>query len=269
MPDLKVGPLFDVSGKIAVITGGGSGLGKMMAASLVQNGCRVYIASRKFDELQRVAKQLNEAAPKSPFEPGTFCIPIQADVGSKAGCDALANEIKQKEEKLDILINNSGLTWGDKLDDFPEQRGWDKVFDLNVKSQFYLTVALLPLLEKDKSNTHHASVINVASVAAYTPAASGLLSGPGNGTYSYQPSKAASVHLTRMLAHELAERRMTAWSLGQGKDALEGVQPTGRLGTPEDLAGAVLFLTSRAGSHITGAALPIDGGQMLQFIPKL
>lgn len=254
-----------------------------MAAALIQNGCRVYIASRKFDELQRVAKQLNETAPKSPFEPGTFCIPIQADVGSKAGCDALANEIKQKEEKLDILINNSGLTWGGKLDDFPEQKGWDKVFDLNVKSQFYLTVALLPLLEKDKSNTHHASVINVASVAAYAPAASGPLSEPGNGTYSYQPSKAASVHLTRMLAHELADRyvlvnalcpgvfpsRMTAWSLGQGKDLLEGVQPTGRLGTPEDIAGAVLFLTSRAGSHITGAALPIDGGQMLQFVPKL
>ncbi|KAI3627196.1 hypothetical protein CBS14141_001197 [Malassezia furfur] len=276
MPDLKVGPLFDASGKIAVVTG-------VMAAALVQNGCRVYIASRKFDELQRVAKQLNETAPKGPFEQGTFCIPIQADVGSKAGCDSLANEIKQKEEKLDILINNSGLTWGGKLDDFPEQKGWDKVFDLNVKSQFYLTVALLPLLEKDKSNTHHASVINVASVAAYAPAASGPLSEPGNGTYSYQPSKAASVHLTRMLAHELADRyvlvnalcpgvfpsRMTAWSLGQGKDLLEGVQPTGRLGTPEDIAGAVLFLTSRAGSHITGAALPIDGGQMLQFVPKL
>ncbi|WFD41900.1 hypothetical protein MPSI1_000537 [Malassezia psittaci] len=283
MPDLKLGPLFSASGKVAVVTGGGSGLGKMMSAALVQNGCRVYIASRKLDELQRVAKSLNETAPEGPFEAGTFCIPIQADVGTKAGCDALAAEIKKYETQLDILINNSGLSWGGKIDDFPEEKGWNKVFDLNVKSQFYLTVALLPLLEKGKSNVRHASVLNIASVAAYTPAASSPLSGPGNGTYSYQPSKAASVHLTRMMAHELADKfvlvnalcpgvfpsRMTSWSLDQSRDVLEDVQPTGRLGTPEDIGGTVLFLTSRAGAHITGAAIPIDGGQMLQFVPKL
>lgn len=244
----------------------------------------VYIASRKFDELQRAADQLNQAASKEgPWEAGTACIPVQADLSSKAGCDALADNVKQREQSLDILINNSGLTWGGKRDDFPEQKGWDKVFDLNVKSQFYLTVALLPLLEKGKSNTHHASVINIASVAAYSPAASGPLSEPGSGTYSYQPSKAASVHLSRMLAHELAEQfvlvnsicpgvfpsRMTSWSLGENKEILEGVQPTGRIGTPEDIGGLVLFLASRAGSHITGAAIPIDGGQMLQFVPRL
>lgn len=244
----------------------------------------VYIASRKFDELQRAADQLNQVAPKEgPWEAGTACIPVQADLSSKAGCDALADNVKQREQSLDILINNSGLTWGGKRDDFPEQKGWDKVFDLNVKSQFYLTVALLPLLEKGKSNTHHASVINIASVAAYSPAASGPLSEPGSGTYSYQPSKAASVHLSRMLAHELAEQfvlvnsicpgvfpsRMTSWSLGENKEILEGVQPTGRIGTPEDIGGLVLFLASRAGSHITGAAIPIDGGQMLQFVPRL
>lgn len=243
----------------------------------------MYIASRKLEELQNVAKQLNDTAPSALFQPGTFCIPVQADLSSKAGCDALADRIKEKEQQIDILINNSGLTWGGKMDDFPEEKGWDKVFHLNVKSQFYLTVALLPLLEKGKSNTNHASVINVASVAAYSPAASGPLSEPGNGTYSYQPSKAASVHLTRMLAHELSDKyvlvnalcpgvfpsRMTAWSLGQGRELFEGVQPTGRIGTPEDIGGVVLFLTSRAASHITGAAIPIDGGQMLQFVPRL
>lgn len=243
----------------------------------------MYIASRKLDDLQQVAKQLNSTAPSAPFPPNTYCIPIQADLSSKAGCDALANQIKQREQRIDILINNAGLTWGAKLDDFPEQKGWDKVFDLNVKSQFYLTVALLPLLEKDKSNTQHGSVINIASVAAYSPGASSPLSEEGNGTYSYQPSKAASVHLTRTLAHEFADKyvmvnalcpgvfpsRMTSWSLSANRDLLEGVQPTGRIGTAEDIAGVVLYLTSRSGAHVTGAAIPIDGGQMLQFVPRL
>lgn len=244
----------------------------------------VYIASRKMDELERAAQMMNKMAPsKSPFPAGTACIPIQADLASKAGCDALADEIKKHESEIDILVNNSGLTWGGQREDFPEAKGWDKVFHLNVKSQFYLTVALLPLLEKNKSNTKHATVVNIASVAAFMPNASGALSEPGNGTYSYQPSKAASVHLSRMMAIDLADKyvlvnaicpgvfpsRMTAWSLDANKEILEGVQPTGRLGTPEDIGGMLLFLASRAGSHVTGTAIPLDGGQVLQFNPKL
>lgn len=244
----------------------------------------MYIASRKLDELEKAAKQLNETAARTgAFPSGTACVPIKADIATKDGCYALADEIKKREKRLDILVNNSGLTWGDKLTEFPEQKGWDKVFDLNVKSQFYLTVALLPLLEEGKGNTEHASVINVASVAAYTPMASSPLSEEGNGTYSYNPSKAASVHLTRELAYEFAPKhilvnavcpgvfpsRMTSWSITSNKEILEMGQPTGRIGTPEDLGGLVLLFASRAGAHITGAAIPVDGGQMLQFVPRL
>lgn len=225
---------------------------------------------------------MNKAA-HGPFPSGTACIPIQADLGSKAGCDVLADELKKRESSLDVLVNNSGMTWGAQRDDFPETKGWDRVFNLNVKSQFYLTVALVPLLEAGKTNTHHASVVNIASIAAFMPQASGPLSEPGNGTYSYQPSKAASVHLSRMLAVDLAEKfilvnaicpgvfpsRMTAFSLEANKDAVEFGQPTGRLGTPEDIGGLLLFLASRAGAHITGAAIPIDGGQVIQFYPKM
>jgi len=254
-----------------------------MTAALVQNGARVYIASRKLHDLESVAASMNETARGGPWPAGTACIPLQADVSAKAGCDALAAALARHTSRLYILVNNSGLTWVGPRDDFPEDKGWDKVFHLNVKSQFYLTVALIPLLKQGKSNTHHASVVNIASTAAMMPQASGALSQPGSGTYSYQPSKAASVHLSRMLAVDLAEQhihvnaicpgvfpsRMTAWSLGEFGEALEAGQPTGRIGTPEDIGGLLLFLVSRAGSHVTGAAIPIDGGQLVQFYPRL
>ncbi|WFD30320.1 hypothetical protein MSPP1_001338 [Malassezia sp. CBS 17886] len=284
LPNLNVGHLFSVSGKVALVTGGGSGLGKMMAGALVQNGVKVYIASRKLDELERIAKLLSESAPKNgPWPPEQACIPLRADIINRAGCEALAEEIKKRESQLDILVNNSGVTWGGKLDDFPEEKGWDRTFDLNVKSQFYMTTSLLPLLEKGKTNTQHASVVNIASVAAIMPMASSPLSAPGTGTYSYQPSKAASVHLSRTLAYELSDRfvfvnaicpgvfpsRMTSWSMGENREALEIGQPTGRLGTPEDIAGVLLFLCSRAGAHVTGMGIVLDGGQNMQYVPKL
>lgn len=139
MPELGLSTLFSVKGKVALVTGGGSGLGKMMAAALVRNGAKVYIASRKLDELKKQADSMNKIAPQGAAQPA--CIPIAADVATKDGCYALAAEIKKNEKRLDILINNSGLTWGAAMDDFPEEKGWDKVFALNVKSQFYLTVA--------------------------------------------------------------------------------------------------------------------------------
>lgn len=169
------------------------------------------------------------------------------------------------------------------MTDFPEANGWDKVFNLNVKSQFYLTIALLPLLEKDKSNVNPASVINIASVAAISPLAEGGLSAEGHGTYSYQPSKAASLHLTKVLASSLAKKhvivnailpgvfpsRMTAFGLEENKAALEAGQPTGRIGTPEDIGGLALFLSSRAGAHCTGVGVVVDGGQSVAFTPRL
>ncbi|EPQ30974.1 uncharacterized protein PFL1_01163 [Pseudozyma flocculosa PF-1] len=284
MPELGATSLFSLAGKTALVTGGGSGIGKMISAAYVRNGCKVYIASRKLDELQRVAAQLSKLAPESETRKrGDLCVAIQADVGSKEGCDQLADQIKKREQRLDILVNNSGLTWGAPMVDFPEAKGWDKVFALNVKSQFYLTVALLPLLEKGKSNVDPASVINIASTAAISPLAEGGLSAEGSGTYSYQPSKAASLHLTRVLANSLAPKfitvnaicpgvfpsRMTAYGLEENRDVLESIQPTGRVGTPEDIGGLAIFLASRAGAHCTGTGIVVDGGQSLQFVPRL
>lgn len=279
MPELGVETLFGLKGKIALVTGGATGIGKMISAAYVRNGAKVYIASRKLADLERVAAQLSELGKQS----GGKCIPLQADVGSKAGCDALAEQIKKNETRLDILVNNSGLTWGAPMADFPEAAGWDKVFALNVKSQFYLTVALLDLLKKGKDNITPASVINIASTAAISPNAEGSLSAPGNGTYSYQPSKAASLHLTRVLASSLAKQhvnvnaicpgvfpsRMTAFGLENARDALENSQPTGRVGTPEDIGGLATFYASRAGAHCTGTGIVVDGGQSVAFAAKL
>ncbi|KAN0065953.1 hypothetical protein ACQY0O_001087 [Thecaphora frezii] len=284
MPELGASALFSLSSKTALVTGGATGIGKMISAAFVRNGCKVYIASRKLDDLQRVATQLSHLAPaQETSNRGAMCIAIQADVATKNGCDLLAQEIRKREQRIDILVNNSGLTWGAPMTDFPEEKGWDKVFALNVKSQFYLTVALLPLLEKGKNNIEPASVINIASTAAISPLAEGGLSPEGSGTYSYQPSKAASLHLTRVLANSLASKfimvnaicpgvfpsRMTAYGLEENRDVLEAIQPTGRVGTPEDIGGLALFLASRAGAHVTGTGIVIDGGQSLQFTPRL
>lgn len=279
MPELGIDTLFNLRGKVALVTGGATGIGKMISAAYVRNGAKVYIASRKMADLKRVAEQLSALGKDS----GGQCIPIQADVGNKAGCDALADEIKKRESRLDILVNNSGLTWGAPMADFPEANGWDKVFALNVKSQFYLTVALLPLLKNGKDNLRPASVINIASTAAISPIAEGALSAKGHGTYSYQPSKAASLHLTRVLAASLARdhvvvnaicpgvfpSRMTAFGLETSRDLLEGNQPTGRVGTPEDIGGLALFYASRAGAHCTGTGVVIDGGSSISFSAKL
>lgn len=139
MPELSSSSLFDVSGKVGLVTGGGTGIGKMIAAAYVRNGAKIYIASRKLEDLQKQAAAISSLAPSGGKGPA--CIALQADVSTKAGCDALAEQIKQKESHLDILVNNAGVTWGAKIDDFPEAKGWDKTFALNVKSQFYLTVA--------------------------------------------------------------------------------------------------------------------------------
>lgn len=113
----------------------------VMAAALVRNGAKVYIASRKMPQIEKTSKQLSELSPSDSGISGPACIPLTADVSTKAGCDALADQLKQRESNLDILINNAGATWGAPMDNFPEDKGWDRTFNLNVKSQFYLTVA--------------------------------------------------------------------------------------------------------------------------------
>ncbi|KAJ3308233.1 hypothetical protein HDU76_004057 [Blyttiomyces sp. JEL0837] len=260
--DLTLKNLFDVKGKVALVTGGGT----VIAAALVQNGAKVYIASRKLKVVEEAAKELNAMGP------GT-CIALQADLITREQAETLANEIKKRETKLHILVNNAGMSWGAPMNDYNEKDGWDRLFALNVKSIFYMTASLLPLLKSD-DNQNPGRVINISSVAGVSPIAEMDLAAAGNGTYSYNTSKAAVNHLTRVLAVSLAKQkvtvnciapgvfpsRMTKFGIDNAKDLLDAAQPMGRIGTTEDMAGLALFLCSRASAHITGAVIPIDGG---------
>ncbi|KAF1974192.1 3-oxoacyl-reductase, partial [Bimuria novae-zelandiae CBS 107.79] len=272
--DLSVPKLFDFSSHVALVTGGASGLGEMAAQAFVQNGARVFIASRKEAELKKTSERLNKLGP------GT-CEYIVADLKDKKGCLALCEEVKRRTERLTVLLNNSGATWGADYYDFPES-GWDKLMALNVKAIFYVTVGLEPLLLNGATPETPGRVINVASIAGIqtvdvTTSESGGLAQPGQGTFSYGPSKAACIHLTKLQASKLAPKnimvnvicpgvfpsRMTAFGLSRFKDTLVSGQPTGRIGRPSDFGGVVLFLSSVGNAHMTGNVLELDGGQNL------
>lgn len=267
--NLDVSSLFSVRGKTVLITGGSSGIGKMMALGFAQNGAKVYIAARKEKQLQEAVQEISAVSTGGPAQY------IVANLNSKAGCDALVSEFKKRESKLHVLINNSGITWGAPYDDFPEEKGWDNVFAVNVKSIFYMTAGLTDLLAKDSTNADPGRVINISSVASVDPASEGSLSADGNGTWSYQPSKAAVNHLTSSLAVKLIKQnitvnailpgvfpsKMTAFGLRTAGDKLFiAGQPTGRYGQPSDIAGLALFYASPASSHITGTHTMLDGG---------
>lgn len=255
-PDLSIPTLFSVKGKVAVVTGGSRGIGLMIAAGYVQNGAKVYISSRKADVCDAVAAELSKVGE---------CISMPADLSVKEGWEHLANEIKANEDSIDILVNNAGATWGEPFDEFSED-GYDRTFDINVKGIFFLTQALMPLLENGNSTDNPARVINIGSI-------DGLhVSKIDN--FPYGPSKAAVHHLTKVLAVRLAgrgvtcnaiapgpfESKMMAWTLDNFREQIEGGCPLGRIGSTEDMAGLTLFLASPAASYINGAVIPLDGG---------
>ena len=248
--------LFDVSGKVALVTGGSRGIGEMIAEGYVANGVRTYITSRKAEVCDATAIRLAELGE---------CISIPADLSTAAGIQGLVDEIGRREQRLDILVNNAGATWGEPIESFPEN-GWDKVMDINVKSPFFLTRALLPLLEKAASADDPARVIMVGSIDG--------LNVNRLPTFSYGPSKAAVHHLARTLAAHLADRRITVNAIApglfpskmtaqvmkkMGKKIVKGT-PLRRAGKPEDMAGIAIYLASPAASFVTGAVIPVDGG---------
>jgi NAD(P)-dependent dehydrogenase (short-subunit alcohol dehydrogenase family) len=257
--------LFSVAGKKALVTGAATGIGRMAATALVQAGADVMIASRKGADCERVAGELN--ALDAPGKAEGFA----GDVSSEAGIAALVDEVKRRTDVLHILINNAGVSWGEPLETFP-YHAWAKVMNVNVTAVFHLTRELLPLLEKAASDKDPARVINLGSVMGTQPLA--------EDAYSYTASKAAVHHLTRTLAGEFAKRRitvnafapgpfqsrMTAFATGTEEKAerVASHVPIGRIGAPGDIAGATLYLCSLAGSYVTGAILPIDGGQSVQ-----
>jgi NAD(P)-dependent dehydrogenase (short-subunit alcohol dehydrogenase family) len=249
--------LFDLSGKTAVVTGGTRGIGLMIARGLLQAGARLaYISSRKTEGLAEAERELAQHGQVAA---------IQADLSTEGECLRLAREVGEREQAVHILVNNAGATWGAPFEEFPAS-AWDKVLDLNLKSPFYLTRAFLPLLEAAGTHDDPARVINIGSIDG--------LHVPTLPTYSYSASKAALHQLTRVLAKELGPRHVTinavapgpfeskmmAYTLANFGDAIAQSAPLRRIGRPDDMAGAAIFLSSRAGAYVTGAVLPVDGG---------
>jgi 2-deoxy-D-gluconate 3-dehydrogenase len=250
--------LFSLKGRVALVTGGSRGIGKMIAAGFLGAGAaRVYITARKAGPCEATANELTAAF-------GGQCIALPIDISTVAGCEQLAGEIGKREPKLDILVNNAGAAWGAEFDEFPES-GWDKVMNLNLKSPFFLTKALAKVLRAAASAERPAKVINIASV-------DGLFIDPTE-TYSYHASKAAVIHLTRRMAARLIKDHVIVAAIAPGafpsdmnriaRDHADDVArrvPSGRIGTTEDMAGTAIFLASRAGDYVVGATLAVDGG---------
>ena len=251
--------LFNLNGKIALVTGGSRGIGAMIAEGFVRNGVKTYISSRKSDPCDKKAKELSKYGE---------CISIPADLTDMNEMDKLVTKIKDKETKLNILVNNAGAAWGASFDDFPEI-GWDKVMDTNVKSVFFLTQKLVDILETSASTSDPSRIINIGSIDG--------LGIPRAETYSYPASKAAVHQLTKVLANRLANRNinvnaiapgafesnMMAHTLEEYGEQIKSSVPRGRIGVPEDMAGASIFLSSKASSYITGSIIPVDGGSLI------
>ena len=255
---VRISDLFSVAGKRAVVTGGSRGIGLMIARGLLSAGAEVMICSRKADASERAASELAQFG---------SCVGVVADLSSREGVLAVADAARTHFGTLDLLVNNAGMTWGATLDQYPE-RAWDRVFDTNVKGPFYLTVKLLAALKAGASANDPSRVINIGSVDGL------VVSDTEN--FAYGPSKAAVHMMTRHLAKTLACDHITVNSIAPGpfesqmmsyvlddpvaRDVIESHVPLGRIGTPEDIVGATLFLASRAGAYLTGAVLPVDGG---------
>jgi len=246
--------LFSLAGRTALVTGGSRGIGRMIAEGFIAHGAKVYITARKAPACIETAKQLSEN--------GT-CVPLSIDVSTVEGAHALADAYRKHEDKLDILVNNAGAAWGEAFDTYPE-KGWDKVVDLNMKTPFFLTQALIGELRR-AGETRLAKVINIASIDGISMA--------HLETYAYGASKAGVIHLTRRMALRLIGDRIAVNAIAPGAfasdmnkeardhaDILAARIPAGRIGVPEDMAGAAIYLASRAGDYVVGATLVVDGG---------
>ncbi|MFG1842937.1 glucose 1-dehydrogenase [Micromonospora sp. NPDC049175] len=250
--------LFSVEGKTVLVTGGSRGIGLMIAQGFVRAGAHVIISSRKADVCEAVAKELSAEG---------RCEAIPADLSDDAGAEALAAAVRERFDRLDVLVNNAGATWGAPLETYPEA-AFDKLWAVNVKAVFRLTTALLPALRAAASADDPARVINIGSIDGIRV--------PFMEVYAYSATKAAVHMITRSLAHQLAAEQITVNAIAPGpfeskmmafalddpasRAAIEQQVPLGRIGRPEDMAGTAIYLSSRAGAYLTGAVIPVDGG---------
>lgn len=254
--------LFSLKGRIALITGGSRNLGKVIARAYIAQGAIVYISSRKAAECDATAEEL-----------GPNCHSLPEDLSTVRGIHRLVAELSKQQQRLDILVNNAGAFWSAPFESFPEI-GWDKVMDINLKSPFFLTQALGPMLKIGGSGSYPAKVINITSVDGQRLSAWD--------TYSYHASKSALVYLTKRLAAELIKHNIVVSSIAPGafssdmnvaaRDDPEGVAsfiPMGRIGTDEDISGAAIFLASRAGDYVVGDTITVDGGVVHASVAKL
>lgn len=246
-----------LAGKVALVTGGAQGLGRMIVEGLLRAGARVYFTSRKADACAEAAAALRALGD---------CQPLVADLAGAEAAVELIGRVAARENALHILVNNAGKTWGAPLAEFPD-KAWPGTLATNVQVPFTLVREALPLLAAAGTEDDPARVINIGSVAG--------LAVERIDAYSYAASKAALHHLSRVLAAELAQRqvcvnvvvpgyfptRMTAHLQDDAQlDALKQRIPLRRLGRPADIAGLCTFLASPAAAYITGAIIPLDGG---------
>jgi len=251
--------LFSLEGRTALVTGGSRGIGKMIAAGFIDRGAKVYISSRKAADCDATAQELSQG--------GGTCVSLPQDLSTVEGCRALAARIGEAEPQVDILVNNAGAAWGADFDEFPES-GWDKVLDLNLKSPFFLTQALHAKLAAGASQERPAKVIMIASI-------DGMRLNPQE-TYSYHASKAGLIYLTRRMAARLIKDWIIVTAIAPGpfasqmnRDARDRGDevarriPMRRIGRDEDMAGAAIYLASRAGDYVVGETIAVDGGVAL------
>ncbi len=247
--------LFSLKGRTALITGGSRGIGKMIAEGFVRGGVKTYISARKAEQCEETAKEMSKF--------GT-CIALPMNAAGADGAHKMAQAYLAREKTLDILVNNAGAAWGADFDEFPES-GWDKVMDLNLKTPFFLAQALHGALKAAATVARPAKVINIASI-------DGLSVNPQE-TYSYHASKAGLIHLTKRMALRLIEDNIVVTAIAPGAfasdmnrdardhgDAVSRRIPARRIGTAEDMAGAAIYLASRAGDYVVGATIVVDGG---------
>ena len=262
--------LFSLRGKTALVTGGGTGLGRIMTETMANAGSKVLICSRKLANVKQAADEINDTLNEEAV------LPFEGDISSEDGIAEIVQEVRSRTKDLNILINNSGATWGEKLGEFPYS-AWGKVLDVNITGLFHLTQSLLGVLEGSAKNNDPSRIINLGSVMGSRP--------HGDGPYSYSASKAAVHHITKILAKELGPRNITvnafapgpfqskmtkfAFSTEEKEKAMAKNIPLRRTGRHHDIAAATLYLCGTGGGYVTGTIIPLDGGIHVDTGPEL